>query len=92
MPILAKNNFFFHHAKDTRETDTNFVMMYRWLPKDETLIIPPYAHTMVGVGAIVINDKNEVLVVSEKNSLIKDSWKLPGGYVEPSECFLFLNI
>ena len=44
---------------------------------------------MVGVGALVINDKNEVLVVSEKNSLIKDSWKLPGGYVEPSEFSFF---
>lgn len=59
-------------------------MMYRWLPKDETLIIPPFAHTMVGCGALVINENNQVLVVSEKNALIKNSWKLPGGYLEMS--------
>jgi hypothetical protein len=33
---------------------------------------------MVGVGALVINDKNQVLVVSERNALIPNSWKLPG--------------
>jgi len=60
-------------------------MMYRWLPKTEEMIIPPFAHTMVGVGALVINEQNEILVVSEKNALIKDSWKLPGGYMEMNE-------
>jgi 8-oxo-dGTP pyrophosphatase MutT (NUDIX family) len=59
--------------------------MYKWLPKHESLIIPPYSHTMVGVGALVINDKNEVLVVSERNALIPGSWKLPGGYLERDE-------
>lgn len=79
VPILAKNNFFYHHARG------EFVMMYRWLPKDEPMAIPPFAHTMVGVGALVINDKNQVLVVSEKNALIPNSWKLPGGYCEMKE-------
>ena len=59
--------------------------MYKWLPNDEPIAVPPFAHTMVGVGALVINDKNQVLVVSEKNALIKDSWKLPGGYLEMDE-------
>lgn len=57
-------------------------MMYKWLPKDETNNIPPYSHTMVGVGAVVINDKSEILVVREKYWLVPH-WKLPGGYVEP---------
>ncbi|XP_058821224.1 uncharacterized protein LOC131683352 isoform X2 [Topomyia yanbarensis] len=78
VPELAKNQFKFHHAKD------NFVMMYRWLPKDEEMNIPPYAHTMVGVGALVINEQKQILVVSERHALIKESWKLPGGYVEPA--------
>lgn len=60
-------------------------MMYKWLPETEPSAIPPYSHTMVGVGALVINDKNQVLVVSEKNALIKESWKLPGGYLEMNE-------
>lgn len=59
-------------------------MLYRWLPKDEVVNIPPFAHTMVGVGALVINERNQVLVVSEMHALIAGSWKLPGGYVEPS--------
>lgn len=59
--------------------------MYRWLPTDEYENIPVYAHTMVGVGGIVINDKNEILVVSERFSMIPKSWKLPGGYVEPGK-------
>ncbi|XP_055642045.1 uncharacterized protein LOC129778892 isoform X2 [Toxorhynchites rutilus septentrionalis] len=81
VPELANNEFKFHHAKE------NFVMMYRWLP-EETLNLPPFAHTMVGVGALVFNDKNQILVVSEKHALIEGSWKLPGGYVEPSEDFV----
>jgi ADP-ribose pyrophosphatase YjhB (NUDIX family) len=79
LPSLAKNDFLFHHARN------EFVMMYKWLPKDEPSAVPPFAHTMVGVGALVINEKNQVLVVSEKNALIKDSWKLPGGYLEMNE-------
>lgn len=61
-------------------------MMCSWLPKEE-FNIPPYAHTMVGVGAVVVNDKHQVLVVSEKNALVKDSWKLPGGYLERSKLY-----
>lgn len=72
VPVLAKQGFSFHHARD------DFVMMYRWLPKHEQMGVPPFAHTMVGVGGLVINDKNQVLVVSERNALIPNSWKLPG--------------
>lgn len=39
----------------------------------------------IGVGALVINDKNQVLAVSERNALIPGSWKLPGGYCEMKE-------
>jgi 8-oxo-dGTP pyrophosphatase MutT (NUDIX family) len=74
-----QKSFTFHHAKN------NFVMMYKWLPTNEQVNIPPYAHTMVGVGAVIMNDSNQVLVVSEKHALVTGSWKLPGGYVEPNE-------
>jgi len=79
LPVLVSNDFHFHHARN------DFVMMYKWLPTDEPSAVPPFAHTMVGVGAVVINDKNQILVVSEKNALIKESWKLPGGYLEMNE-------
>ncbi|KAJ9577187.1 hypothetical protein L9F63_006244, partial [Diploptera punctata] len=78
IPVLAKNEFQFHHAK------SNYVMMYRWLPTNEVCNIPPYAHTMIGVGAVVVNDAHEILVVKEKYFVIPH-WKLPGGYVEPGE-------
>ncbi|XP_021920633.1 nudix hydrolase 8 isoform X4 [Zootermopsis nevadensis] len=78
VPFLAKNEFQFHHAK------SGYVMMYRWLPTTEECNIPPYAHTMIGVGAVVVNDAHEILVVKEKYFLIPH-WKLPGGYVEPGE-------
>lgn len=59
-------------------------MMYLWLSDSENCCIPHYAHTLVGVGAVVINDKKQVLVVQEKyNVLGRPFWKLPGGYVEP---------
>lgn len=74
-----QQNFEFHHAKN------GMVVLYRWLPQDEYPNLPVYSHTMLGVGGLVVNDKNEVLVVSERFALIPNSWKLPGGYAEPNE-------
>ncbi|CAH0564755.1 unnamed protein product [Brassicogethes aeneus] len=80
VPVLAKNGFKFHHAKE------DYVMMYNWLPNDEVCNIPPFAHTMMGVGAVVVNENQEILVVSERYFIGKEPlWKLPGGYVEPGE-------
>ena len=76
--VALQNEFQFHHAKP------GYVMMYRWLPATETCNIPPFAHTMIGVGAVVMNEACEILVVREKYSLIPH-WKLPGGYVEPGK-------
>ncbi|XP_065365822.1 uncharacterized protein LOC135958834 isoform X2 [Calliphora vicina] len=79
VPYLTKMNFEFHHAKE------GMVVLNRWLPEDEYPNLPVYSHTMLGVGGLVVNDKNEVLVVSERFALIPNSWKLPGGYAEPHE-------
>ncbi|KAH8360676.1 hypothetical protein KR200_003196 [Drosophila serrata] len=79
VPVLAENGFDFHHAR------TGEVVMYRWLPQDESSNLPNYAHTLMGVGGLVINEKDEVLVVSDRYAMIPNSWKLPGGYVEPRE-------
>ncbi|KAG8230893.1 hypothetical protein J437_LFUL002924 [Ladona fulva] len=79
VPILAQNGFTFHHAKQ------EYVMMCKWLPTNgDVCNIPYYAHTMVGVGAVVINNLEEILVVREKYYK-NPHWKLPGGYVEPGE-------
>lgn len=57
-------------------------MLLKWLPKDEPSQVPLFAHTMVGVGAMVVNISREILVVQEKY-FPRPHWKLPGGYVEP---------
>lgn len=67
-------------------------MMYKWLPTDSIANIPEYAHTMIGVGGIVINDKNQILTISENHAVIPGSWKLPGGYVEPCETRIDMRI
>ncbi|CAH1389826.1 unnamed protein product [Nezara viridula] len=78
IPILSQKGFNIHHAKD------NKVSLYLWLPKLESCKIPPYAHNMVGAGALVINDNNQILVVHERYRTVS-FWKLPGGYVDPGE-------
>lgn len=78
VPILAKHGFVFHHAQP------DFVMMVRWLPASEPDNIPGYAHNMVGVGAFVVNNNDELLVVCER-FYTKPHWKLPGGYVQQGE-------
>jgi hypothetical protein len=42
------------------------VMLTRWLPEDEENKLPPNASHQVGVGAFVLNERREVLVVQEK--------------------------
>lgn len=59
-------------------------MLLKWLPSDEPCQVPSYAHTMVGAGAMVVNDQNEVLVVQERYYK-RPHWKLPGGYVDPGK-------
>lgn len=79
MPLLAQHGFDFHHARD------GFVMMVHWIGTNEPANIPPFAHHMVGVGGLVINARDQILAVSERQSVFPGSWKLPGGYVEPAE-------
>jgi len=81
IPVLVKFGFKFHHCKP------NYTAMCNWLPTNSPNMIPVYAHTTVGIGAIVVtDDRSKVLVVQEnykqKNMRI---WKFPGGYVEPGE-------
>jgi hypothetical protein len=51
--------FVFHHA------EADYVMMTRWLAAGVPSTLPPNASHQVGVGAFVINARNEVLVVQE---------------------------
>lgn len=46
-------------------------MMTRWLPDDVPSTLPPNASHQVGVGAFVINENDEVLVVQEAMGPLK---------------------
>lgn len=57
-------------------------ILLKWLPTNDPCPVPYAAHTMVGVGGMVVNSKGEILVIREKYYK-KPHWKLPGGYVDP---------
>ncbi|XP_010069708.2 nudix hydrolase 7 isoform X1 [Eucalyptus grandis] len=78
--IIVKEGFRYHHA------EPNYLMLVRWLA--ETLdTLPMNASHRVGVGAFVLNDKREVLVVQEHSGWFqgKGVWKLPTGVVNEGE-------
>jgi ADP-ribose pyrophosphatase YjhB (NUDIX family) len=68
----------FHHAHG------ELAKLVIWLPEDTACKIPEYATHHVGVGALVINSKKEILCVRElrKNYM---PWKVPGGLSELGE-------
>lgn len=66
-----------HHTRD------NYVVLNIWLQESESKI-PEFATHNVGVGAVVINSRNEILCVQElRNNYLK--WKTPTGLSELGE-------
>lgn len=49
---------------------------YRWLPSS-TNLLPPNASHQVGVGALVLNNQGDVLVVREKNGELIQIHRFP---------------
>ncbi|XP_030930478.1 nudix hydrolase 10-like [Quercus lobata] len=76
----VKEGFRYHHAEPT------YLMLVRWIP-ETTDTIPANASHRVGIGAIVLNDKRELLVVQEKSGKLKGMgvWKIPTGVVDEGE-------
>ena len=70
---LSKEGFDVHHANPPDE-----VSMIKWISSSESNQIPTFAHHMIGVGGFVVNDKDEVLVVTERFRH-RPHLKLPGG-------------
>ena len=78
VPVAAKAGFEFHH------TGSNYVMMTLRLVEDA--FIPGYATHYIGAGGVVINHKDELLVVCERHRRSNEpSYKLPGGALQPGE-------
>ena len=61
-----------------------YVMLTHWLPEGEENKLPPNASHQVGVGAFVMNERREVLVVQERSGPLrgKGVWKMPTGLVQ----------
>ena len=79
VPMAVEAGFSFHHAQE------GYAMLTRQLVEDA--YIPPYATHYIGVGGVVINDKNELLIVSERYRRRGSgpAYKLPGGALQPGE-------
>jgi len=81
IPVAVKEGFEFHHA------EAGYVMMTQWLSAAESTL-PNNASHQIGVGALVVNDKDEVLVVQEAlgpTAARKDFWKMPTGMMNCGE-------
>ena len=80
-PALAAG-FQLHHATPDK------LVLNKWLSgPPETSRLPKYSHSLVGIGAVVLNRQGELLVVQEKHGVLKGQgvWKMPTGLAEPGE-------
>ena len=78
IPVAVEAGFTFHHAGEA------YLMMVRQLA--EGAFIPVYATHYIGAGGVVINHRQELLVVSELHRRgNRPYYKLPGGALQPGE-------
>jgi 8-oxo-dGTP pyrophosphatase MutT (NUDIX family) len=79
IPVAVQSGFVFHHA------DESGAVMTRRLV--DAAYFPPYATHYIGVGGVVLNEEEELLVVSERYRRRNSgpSYKLPGGALHPGE-------
>ena len=68
----------FHHASG------NIASLSMWLKEDVDCKIPEYATHQIGVGAIVVNSRDEILCVRELRMNYRP-WKIPGGRADLGE-------
>jgi ADP-ribose pyrophosphatase YjhB (NUDIX family) len=75
---MSSLGFQYHHAQGT------VAKLNLWLREDTESKVPEFATHHVGVGAVVVNSRKEVLCVRElrKNYM---PWKIPGGLSELGE-------
>ncbi|KAL3643068.1 hypothetical protein CASFOL_013883 [Castilleja foliolosa] len=76
----VKEGFVYHHA------EPHYLMLVYWIPKTFSTI-PANATHRVRIGAIIMNDKRELLAVLEKHGRFKGTgvWKIPSGVLEEGE-------
>lgn len=76
----VQQGFWYHHA------EPNYLMLVYWIPQGDNTL-PANATHRVGIGAFVMNERREVLVVQESNGAFrgKGIWKFPTGVVDEGE-------
>ncbi|KAK1435581.1 hypothetical protein QVD17_01347 [Tagetes erecta] len=74
----VKEGFWYHHA------EPEYLMLLNWIPKSPCPI-PTNASHIARVGAIVLNDKREMLVVQEKMGILRGVWKVSTGIIHQDE-------
>lgn len=80
VPIAVSLGFEYHHCT------SEYLMLTYSIVKGS--FIPPYASHYIGAGGVVINQKDELLVVVENRGNVpnsKPSYKLPGGTIKEGE-------
>jgi len=78
IPVATQAGFFFHHSDEDRLT-----LVCRLV---EGAFVPTHATHYIGVGGVVINDRQELLVVCERHRRsAQPYYKLPGGALQPGE-------
>jgi 8-oxo-dGTP pyrophosphatase MutT (NUDIX family) len=78
IPVAVSAGFKFHHS------DENDLMMICRLV--DGAFIPYHATHYIGVGGVVINERQELLVVCERHRRTSQPYyKLPGGALQPGE-------
>jgi ADP-ribose pyrophosphatase YjhB (NUDIX family) len=78
--IALKHGFEFHNCEAHR------VMLTHRVKPDAYIPVPP-SHT-IGVGAVVINEKDELLMVKDRICSGHSSFKFPGGMMEHADRLL----
>lgn len=74
IPIAVSQGFTFHHCRP------DYLLLFRRLVDDVT--IPGFATHFIGVGGVVLNEKQELLVIVEQHAARSgrpESYKIPGG-------------
>lgn len=78
IPVATAAGFVFHHS------EPHYTLLVRQLQTDA--LVPGYATHYIGAGGVVINRRQELLVVSERHrSSARPYYKLPGGALHPGE-------
>lgn len=80
LAMFVGMGFVLHHCNSD-----NSILLYKWL-RSSPSTIPEYSNHFIGVGGVVLDDQDNILVIQIRNQARRVvPWKIPGGYVETQE-------